>query len=163
LWVQGSSIPRVHIIWHAFFGLTGSNNDINVLDKSFIFTKLAQGRGPRVNYSINGHDYTMGCYLADDIYPQWSTFVKTISTPLGAKKKHFAAAQESARKDVEHAFGVLQARFAVVRQPARRYKIPELKQIMKACIILHNMIIEMKEMNKTLWTSIMNNMEILLN
>ncbi|XP_062145256.1 uncharacterized protein LOC133852503 [Alnus glutinosa] len=129
-------------IWHAFFGLPGSNNDINVLDKSFIFTKLAQGRGPRVNYSINGHDYTMGYYLADGIYPQWSTFVKTISAPLGTKKKHFAAAQESARKDVERAFGVLQARFAIVRQPARFFKIPELKQIMKACIILHNMIIE---------------------
>ncbi|XP_062164963.1 uncharacterized protein LOC133871550 [Alnus glutinosa] len=84
----------------------------------------------------------MGYYLADGIYPQWSTFVKTISAPLGAKKKHFAAAQESARKDVEHAFGVLQARFAIVRQPARCYKIPELKQIMKACIIHHNMIIE---------------------
>ncbi|XP_062177144.1 uncharacterized protein LOC133882057 [Alnus glutinosa] len=129
-------------IWHAFFGLPGSNNDINVLDKSFIFTKLAQGRGPRVNYSINGHDYTMGYYLANGIYPQWSTFVKTISAPLGAKKKHFAAAQESARKDVERAFEVLQARFAIVRQPARFFKIPELKQIMKACIILHNMIIE---------------------
>jgi len=129
-------------IWHAFFGLPGSNNDINVLDKSFIFTKLAQGRGPRVNYSINGHDYTMGYYLVDGIYPQWSTFVKTISAPLGAKNKHFVAAQESARKDVERAFGVLQARFAIVHQPARFFKIPELKQIMKACIILHNMIIE---------------------
>ena len=65
-------------IWHAFFGLPGSHNDINVLDHSFIFTKLAQGRAPSVNYSINGHNYTMGYYLADGIYPSWSTFVKTI-------------------------------------------------------------------------------------
>ena len=72
-------------IWHAFFGLPGSHNDINVLDHSFIFTKLAQGRAPSVNYSINGHDYTMGYCLADGIYPPWSTFVKTIPTPQGRK------------------------------------------------------------------------------
>uniref|UniRef100_A0A2N9HUA6 DDE Tnp4 domain-containing protein n=1 Tax=Fagus sylvatica TaxID=28930 RepID=A0A2N9HUA6_FAGSY len=53
-------------IWHAFFGLPGSHNDINVLEHSSIFTELAQGRAPPVNYSINGHDYTMGYYLADD-------------------------------------------------------------------------------------------------
>ncbi|XP_030944966.1 uncharacterized protein LOC115969446 [Quercus lobata] len=129
-------------IWHAFFGLPGSHNDINVLDRSFIFTNLAQGRAPSVNYSINGHDYTMGYYLADGIYPSWSTFVKTISVPLGRKNSLFATTQESTRKDVERAFGVLQARFAIIRGPARLWKTEALDYIMKACIILHNMIIE---------------------
>jgi hypothetical protein len=129
-------------IWHAFFGLPGSHNDINVLDHSSIFTELAQGRAPPVNYSINGHDYTMGYYLADGIYPQWSTFVKTISAPLEAKKKHFARVQEACRKDVECAFGILQARFSIVRGPARFWDEATLNDIMKACIILHNMIIE---------------------
>lgn len=56
-------------IWHAFFGLPGSNNDINVLERSFLFTELAQGCAPQVNYSINGLDYTMGYYLAGGIHP----------------------------------------------------------------------------------------------
>jgi hypothetical protein len=47
-------------IWHVFFGLPGSHNDINVLEMSFIFSELTQGCVPQVNYSINGHDYTMG-------------------------------------------------------------------------------------------------------
>ncbi|XP_028113015.1 uncharacterized protein LOC114311150 [Camellia sinensis] len=94
-------------IWHAFFGLPGSHNGINVLERSSVFTKLAERYTPSVNYSINGNDYTMGYYLANGIYPQWSTFVKTISSPQGNKRKYFAAAQESARKDVERAFGVL--------------------------------------------------------
>jgi hypothetical protein len=34
----------------------------------------------------------------------------------------FAQNQEGARKDVEHAFGVLQARFAIVREPGRMWK-----------------------------------------
>jgi hypothetical protein len=98
-------------------GLLASNNDINVLERSFLFIELARGRTPRVNYSIDSHDYTMGYYLADGIYPKWPPFVKTISAPQGAKKKYFAAAQESARKDIKRAFGVLQARFVIVHQP----------------------------------------------
>lgn len=84
-----------------FFGLLGSHNDIIVLDRSFLFSDLAQGCAPLVNYTINYHNYTMGHYLTDGIYPQWAIFVKTISSPQGNRRKHFAAAQESARKDVE--------------------------------------------------------------
>jgi hypothetical protein len=47
-------------IWHAFFGLPGSLNDINVLHHSHLFAKLAEGEGLEVNYTINGHNYTMG-------------------------------------------------------------------------------------------------------
>jgi hypothetical protein len=54
--------------------------------------KLCEGEAPEVNYSINGHDYKMGYYLADDIYPSWATFVKTIEQPQGNKRKYFAKA-----------------------------------------------------------------------
>ncbi|XP_042977865.1 uncharacterized protein LOC122308659 [Carya illinoinensis] len=102
----------------------------------------AQGRAPPVNYTINGNDYTMGYYLADGIYPKWQTFVKTIPSPRGNKKKNFVKAQESARKDVERAFEVLQQRFAIIRGPSQMFKVKELTNIMKTCVILHNMIIE---------------------
>ena len=99
-------------------------------------------RTPQVNYSINGNDYSMGYYLADNIYPSWATFVKTIPVPQGNKRQLFAHKQEEARKDVERAFGMLQARFAIVRKPARFFHLETLKDIMIACIILHNMIVE---------------------
>ncbi|KAK3229139.1 hypothetical protein Dsin_001020 [Dipteronia sinensis] len=102
-------------IWHAFFGLPRFFNDINVLERYTFFNDLAEGHAPLINYSINSHEYTMGYYLVDDIYPSWLTFVKTIPSPKGNKNKHFAVSQESARKDVEHAFGVLQSHFAIVR------------------------------------------------
>jgi hypothetical protein len=101
-------------IWHAFFRMSGSHNDINVLHRSSLFANLAEGTAPEVNYTINGHDYTMGYYLADGIYPLWATLVKSISLPMGNKKKYFAKAQEAARKNVKRAFGVLQSRFAIV-------------------------------------------------
>lgn len=55
---------------------------------------------------------------ADAIYPSHSTFVSTISNPGGNKRAHFAAAHESATKDVVRTFGVLQARFAIIHRPA---------------------------------------------
>jgi hypothetical protein len=106
-------------IWHAFFGLPGSLNDVNVLHRSHLFDRLTQGEAPAVNYKINGHNYDKGYYLADGIYPTWSTFMETIKAPANLKDKNFVKAQESQRKDVERAYGVLQARFAIVRGPAR--------------------------------------------
>jgi hypothetical protein len=129
-------------IWHAFFGLPGSLNDINVLRRSPLFDSLTSGTAPQVEYMVNGNKYTMGYYLADGIYPAWATFVKAFQNPQGNKKLHFTKAQEAARKDVERAFGVLQARFAIVRGPARFWSKEQLWYIMQACVVLHNMIIE---------------------
>ncbi|XP_002439253.2 uncharacterized protein LOC8075096 [Sorghum bicolor] len=78
----------------------------------------------------------------DGIYPEWAVFVKSIRAPQSAEHKLFAEHQEGARKDVECAFGILQSRFHILRRPARLYEQGDLENIMKACIILHNMIIE---------------------
>ena len=76
----------------------------------------------------------MGYYLVDGIYPPWSTFVKTLA-PQGRKRSLFATTQESTRKDVEHAFEVLQARFAIVHGLAHLWRTEALDYIMKAFII----------------------------
>ncbi|XP_074355695.1 uncharacterized protein LOC141695338 [Apium graveolens] len=125
------------------YGMTADVIDDYVrIDRSHLFEDLAEGHGPEVRYTINGHEYNMGYYLADGIYPFWAIFVKTISKPLGNKKKYLATAQESVRKDVERAFEVLQSRFSMVRGPSRYLDVHTMKYIMAACIILHNMIIE---------------------
>ncbi|WVZ94730.1 hypothetical protein U9M48_040594, partial [Paspalum notatum var. saurae] len=52
------------------------------------------------------------------------------------------ATQESCRKDVERAFGVLQSKFKIIHNPCRLWKHRDINAIMRACVILHNMIIE---------------------
>ena len=52
-----------------------------MLERSYIFNELAEGRAPAVHYSINDHDYTIGYYLTDGIHPKWATFMKTILAP----------------------------------------------------------------------------------
>jgi hypothetical protein len=74
-------------IWHAFFGMPGSHNDINVMDRSPIFTELAEGTGPSVDFNVNNNNHTIPYFLADGIYPDYATLVKTITQPVGAKKK----------------------------------------------------------------------------
>ncbi|XP_062086880.1 uncharacterized protein LOC133793579 [Humulus lupulus] len=110
-------------IWHAYFGLPGSNNDINVLETSHLFANLAEGIAPPANYVIKGKEYNMSYYLADGIHPKWSTLVQSIHDPRGPKKKLFAMKQEACRKDVERAFGVLQSRFAIIAGPAHERDI----------------------------------------
>lgn len=129
-------------IWHSFFGIPGSCNDITVLHRSPLFDDVLNGKALNVNFSVNGHQYDTGYYLADGIYPQWATFVPSIFHPVTPKDKYFAEKQESARKDIERAFGVLQARFAVIKRPACTWDPRLMGKIMKTCIILHNMIVE---------------------
>uniref|UniRef100_A0A0D3DNG5 DDE Tnp4 domain-containing protein n=1 Tax=Brassica oleracea var. oleracea TaxID=109376 RepID=A0A0D3DNG5_BRAOL len=117
-------------------------NDINVLDRSPVFDDIINGQTPQVTYSVNEREYHLAYYLTDGIYPKWATFIQSISLPQGPKAVLFAQRQEAVRKDVELAFGVLQARFAIVKNPVLFWDKVKIGKIMRACIILHNMIVE---------------------
>jgi Plant transposon protein len=59
-----------------------------------------------------------------------------------AKVKAYTKAQESVRKDVERAFGVLVARFHILARPCNFWYREDVADIMISCIILHNMAVE---------------------
>jgi hypothetical protein len=129
-------------IWHANFGIPGSNNDINVIQRSELMNAVASNKIPCVNYRINGRMRSTPYFLVDGIYPEYSFFVKPYSAPTDAKRQEFTRRQESVRKDVERAFGVLQSRWRVISTPSRYWYMPVMEDIMYCCIILHNMIVE---------------------
>lgn len=66
---------------------------------------------PKVDFEVNGTTYSILVHLlTDGIYPQLAVFVTGIPNTLVDKNfTHGQDAQESVRKDVERAFGVLQA------------------------------------------------------
>ena len=103
-----------------------------------MFDEVLLGRVLAMNRTQNN----IGYYLVDDIYPNFATFVKTISMPQGEKRKLFAQRQELARKDVERVFRVLQFRFVIIYDPTHFWDASKTKNIIYACIILHNMIVE---------------------
>lgn len=129
-------------IWHADFGVAGSNNDINVLQRSSLIQALLHGTDLTATYQINGTNRHQPYFLADGIYPSWSIFLKGFPAPLSAKEKLFTEAHSAARKDVERAFGVLQRQWRILALPARFWHLGNLCDVMYCCIILHNMIVE---------------------
>ncbi|GJU95522.1 ALP1-like protein isoform X1 [Tanacetum coccineum] len=120
-------------IWHAFF------------------------RPPVLPYVVNGVGYEKGYYLADGIYPQWATFVKSFTVANDAKHAYFKKRQEGARKDVERAFGVLQGRWGIIQQPTRSYHVNTIRRVMYSCIILHNMILKDQKMAVFDWNEVYAN------
>ncbi|XP_071739424.1 uncharacterized protein [Rutidosis leptorrhynchoides] len=129
-------------IWHAYFGMAGSNNDLNVLNASPLFDSLLTDTAPQVPYEIGDVDFDRGYYLVDGIYPSWASLVKGFSSVVDEKRKYFTKKQSAACKDVERTFEILQGRWGILRQPSRAYSVNKIKRIMYGCIILHNMIIE---------------------
>ncbi|XP_071699219.1 protein ALP1-like [Rutidosis leptorrhynchoides] len=129
-------------IWHAFFGVAGSNNDLNVLNASNLFNSMLNEETEDIPFTVNGVKYKRGYYLADGIYPWWASFVKAFSNANDEKRKYFLKKQSAARKDVERTFGILQGRWHILQQPAKAYSVNVMKQMMYTCIILHNIIVE---------------------
>ena len=85
------SMDLACLLWHAWL--------LQRYQYSRPFADLAEGRFPS-NFTVNGHDYHHGYYLADGIYPPWATLVQTISEPQGQAKVHFTKMHEAVRKDV---------------------------------------------------------------
>ena len=138
-------------IWHAYFGVAGPNNDINFLNTSYLLTEQCNGNGPMIKFTSNDRRHHMGYYSADAIYLWWPDFLKTIICPTDRKRALFAQRQEAARKDVEWAFGVLQARWPIVKGPVRFWYKEVIADVIYACIILHNMIVEDEGTGVTDW------------
>ncbi|KAK1661955.1 hypothetical protein QYE76_050114 [Lolium multiflorum] len=129
-------------ISHSFFGMAVFINDNNVLHRSPVFNRLMQGKTPRVSYEVNGNEYGKPYYLVDGIYPDWATLVKIVRNPNSEKMRRFAKMQEAYMKDVERGFGVLQARWAIVRHPTIMWSLKTMHEVMTCCGIMHNMIVE---------------------
>jgi hypothetical protein len=74
-----------------------------------LFSKLANGESIPIEFKSNGHTYNMGYYLAGGIYLMWAKFVTPLREPKVKKLLLFHNAQAAAKKDLEIAFGILQA------------------------------------------------------
>jgi hypothetical protein len=135
-------------IWHFFFGCPGSLNDLNVLDRSHLLHDVINGSKRSVRYEVNGHSYVLPYWLADGIYPKHHCFVKTISNPVSRIQQYFAKKQEEKRKDVERAFGMLQARFHILTVPVRLWSRDAMCDVVKAAAILHNLIIDFEKQHR---------------
>ncbi|GJX26371.1 ALP1-like protein isoform X1, partial [Tanacetum coccineum] len=87
-------------IWHAFFGVYGPNNDINVLHQSPLFNDLKTGRASKIPFVANGVTYPWGYYLVDGIYLELATFIKTIPEPSDDDHKRIRYGERREKAEV---------------------------------------------------------------
>nr|GEX76217.1 hypothetical protein [Tanacetum cinerariifolium] len=113
-------------------------------DNSPLFDDVLDDLALVVSYVVNRVEYHNEYYLADGIYPEWASFVKSFTVATDPKHTYFKQRQESARKDVERAFGVLQGRWGLIQQPARAYEVNTLRRIMG--------FYENKDVNGVIWS-----------
>ncbi|GKE91022.1 ALP1-like protein, partial [Tanacetum coccineum] len=95
---------RHHEEKHGFPGMLGSLDCTN------------WGSAPEIPFVANGVTYRSGYYLVDGIYPELAPLVKMIPEPSDDDHNRilYKQKQESARKDVERALGVLKKKWAIL-------------------------------------------------
>jgi Plant transposon protein len=106
--------------WHASVGHAGAQSDTNIWDVSPLLQALLTDDWSRdcdFDFELDGKVFSKTWILADGAYPPIARFVKTLGFPIGNLAKMFSQWQESVRKDVERAFGVLTRKFQILMRP----------------------------------------------
>ena len=134
-------------IWHWHAGHAGTSNDKTMVNFSPLFQSILNGQ-----YDITVNEYkvtpaspprTLAYLLADGIFPHWAFFLLPIHQTEVENEKKYSKRQEGRRKDIERAFGVLQARFRILRLENYRWDREEVVAISNTCVVLHNLLIRM--------------------
>ena len=113
--------------------------------RSHLYHDIIKGKAPKVTLVVNGQQFDFAYWLADGIYPEHACLVKTVRNPSTRKSKLFAEKQKGVPKDIEREFGILQRRFHVLTKPCELWDRHAMAIIIRACVILHNLIIDYEQ------------------
>jgi hypothetical protein len=89
-------------------------------------------------FQINGETFTELYWLANGIYPETARFATALDEPSVPLLSNYKTWQESSRKLIEQAFGVLQAKF----RPVILHNPDMISNMVVGCIIMRNMMVE---------------------
>jgi Plant transposon protein len=133
-------------IWHNRFGFPGTHNDINVWEQSSLLRSFIDGTFALLdfNFVVGNKAFNQLWVMADGIYPDLSRFVKTMSVPITKVQKLYSKWQESCRKSVERAFGILRRKFQILSRPIELFFVEDIRNVVDTCIILHSMMVELR-------------------
>lgn len=98
-----------------------------------------------VTYQIDGDTFNHPYWLADGIYPDYAIFVTPRRSIQSIEERFMNEQQESERKDIECAFGMLQQRFHILRHGMNACDTSTVQNTILTCGIIHNILITWKE------------------
>jgi len=135
-----------HNLWihHAWAGAPGNDNDVTIFNHSPLRRALVDGTFDKYDFAfeMGGEEFNQVWMLVDGIYPELSRFVKTVTEGWDDESRAFKEWQEGARKDIERAFGVLKKNFRFISSDIQKLCFNDMVQSIKACVVLHNMMVE---------------------
>ena len=132
--------------WHVSYGYAGTLNDVNILNLSPLTDMMLNGELAKLEevvtpYQIGEEEFHRFFILVDGMCPSHSRFIKSYKEPIGEEEKALTSWQEAARKDIERAFGVLQAKFQFLARPIVLHDLKLIEEVVTCCLILHNMCV----------------------
>lgn len=131
-------------IWRLFFGQPGSRSDLSILEISPMLQAIRAGKLPPTKPSTQAGDLGLKwrCFLTDGICPKRRIFAHSCAGAVTEMEKHFAKAQEGARKSVERVLGALFQRLNILHMPSRLWHKDDMTVVVTACVIIHSMVVE---------------------
>jgi hypothetical protein len=134
-------------------------------DKTIVrFDRVATGLrdGDYANHTAelfdkDGNIHNMnGCYVINDNgYHKWSTMMEPSKHATSHEEIEWSEMLESLRKDVECAFGILKAMFAILKYGARVTQMETMDDIFITCCSIYNQ--RMRQLGKDeAWENVLN-------
>lgn len=109
----------------------GSQNDKSVYNGS-IFGQTCASLIPEDFYFVADAGYTLHTHLI-------TPYKQKEGQPV--QEVHFNKIHSQTRMKVENAFGILKNRFRILKAPLAQKSFDDMALIIKACIVLHNLLI----------------------
>jgi Plant transposon protein len=144
-------------ILHITQGMYGSTNDITITKYDEFCRDVKRGKVFKdVEFSITdeneGVHKCKGVYfICDGGYPKDSYLINPFGARSDMAEVYWSEWLESVRKDVECTFGVLKARFRILRNGMRFHKKIIVDAVMITCCILHNMLLHCDGLDMSQW------------
>ena len=144
-------------ILHITQGMYGSTNDITITKYDEFRRDVKRGKVFKdVEFSITdenegAHKCKRVYFICDGGYPKDSYLINPFGARSDMAEVYWSEWLESVRKDVECTFGVLKARFRILRNGMRFHKKIIVDAVMITCCILHNMLLHCDGLDMSQW------------
>lgn len=136
---------RVRASTNSFYG---SLNDKTIIKYDDYIQAVRKGQkwGDVVFEVFDAHGNTKEetgvWFICDNGYHRWSCLMSPFAYCSSEEKIRWSEWVESVRKDIECFFGIVKARFRLLRDGIQYHNADEITNIFHVCCILHNMLLE---------------------
>ena len=158
---MGLVAANKRFLW-AGVGAPGSMHDSTILQSSDIFNSIERGHVlPNQVLKLPEYGKVPFVTVGDSAFPPRSWLLKAFTVPTkDAKEKRFNNKSRTARVVSEHAYGMLKGRWRIIykKTECRRRNI---KVIIMACIVLHNICIARNDPCNPRWKLEVNKLHLI--